>query len=117
MLAGMPRTAHAGEGLMEPPPRNRELEQLVIDVLRTTADDSPDRHAAWQVYADWLLGHGEPVGEWLAASLRADDRGEAAAPIRARLHEIAAATRFRLVQGFHRPGISGRPLLICHTMQ
>jgi hypothetical protein len=78
-------------------PRNRELEHMLIDVLRSTSVESPDRHEAWQVYADWLLGLGEPVGEWLAASLRADDRGEAAAPIRAALHEIEAACRFRLV--------------------
>jgi hypothetical protein len=78
-------------------PRNRELEHMLIDVLRSTPDDSPDRHEAWQVYADWLLGLGEPVGEWLAASLRADDGGEAAAPIRAALHEVEAACRFRLV--------------------
>lgn len=78
-------------------PRNRELEHMLIDVLRSTPVESADRHEAWQVYADWLLGLGEPVGEWLAASLRADDRGEAAAPIRAALHEIEAACRFRLV--------------------
>lgn len=70
---------------------------MLIDVLRSTPVESPDRHEAWQVYADWLLGLGEPVGEWLAASLRADDGGEAAAPIRAALHEIEAACRFRLV--------------------
>lgn len=70
---------------------------MLIDVLRSTPVDSPDRHEAWQVYADWLLGLGEPVGEWLAASLRADDGGEAAAPIRAALHEVEAACRFRLV--------------------
>jgi hypothetical protein len=78
-------------------PRNRELEHMLIDVLRSTPVESPDRHEAWQVYADWLLGLGEPVGEWLAASLRADDGSEAAAPIRAALHEIEAACRFRLV--------------------
>jgi hypothetical protein len=78
-------------------PRNRELEHMLVDVLRSTPVESPDRHEAWQVYADWLLGLGEPVGEWLAASLRADDGGEAAAPIRAALHEIEAACRFRLV--------------------
>jgi hypothetical protein len=78
-------------------PRNRELEHMLIDVLRSTPVESADRHEAWQVYADWLLGLGEPVGEWLAASLRADDGGEAAAPIRAALHEIEAACRFRLV--------------------
>jgi hypothetical protein len=78
-------------------PRNRELEHMLIDVMRSTPVESPDRHEAWQVYADWLLGLGEPVGEWLAASLRADDGGEAAAPIRAALHEIEAACRFRLV--------------------
>lgn len=78
-------------------PRNRELEHMLIDVLRSTSVESLDRHEAWQVYADWLLGLGEPVGEWLAASLRADDGGEAAAPIRAALHEIEAACRFRLV--------------------
>jgi hypothetical protein len=78
-------------------PRNRELEHMLIDVLRSTPDAAPDRHEAWQVYADWLLGLGEPVGEWLAASLRADDGGDAAAPIRAALHEVEAACRFRLV--------------------
>jgi hypothetical protein len=78
-------------------PRNRELEHMLIDALRSTPVESPDRHEAWQVYADWLLGLGEPVGEWLAASLRADDGGEAAAPVRAALHEIEAACRFRLV--------------------
>jgi hypothetical protein len=78
-------------------PRNRELEHMLIDVLRSTPVESADRQEAWQVYADWLLALGEPVGEWLAASLRADDRGEAAAPIRAALHEIEAACRFRLV--------------------
>jgi hypothetical protein len=78
-------------------PRNRELEHMLVDVLRSTPVESPDRHEAWQVYADWLLGLGEPVGEWLAASLRADDGGDAAAPIRAALHEIEAACRFRLV--------------------
>lgn len=78
-------------------PRNRELEHMLIEVLRSTPDDSPERHEAWQVYADWLLGLGEPVGEWLAASLRADEGGEAAAPIRAALHEFELASRFRLV--------------------
>ena len=70
---------------------------MLIDVLRSTPVDSPERHEAWQVYADWLLGLGEPVGEWLAASLRADDGGDAAAPIRAALHEFEVASRFRLV--------------------
>jgi hypothetical protein len=78
-------------------PRNRELEHMLIDVLRSTPVESSDRQEAWQVYADWLLALGEPVGEWLAASLRADDGGEAAAPIRAALHEIEVACRFRLV--------------------
>jgi hypothetical protein len=82
---------------MEAPPRNRELERLVVDVLRTTEFGSPARHEAWQVYADWLLELGEPVGEWLAASLRADDSSDAAAPVRARLHEIERACSFRLV--------------------
>lgn len=82
---------------MDRPPRNRELERLIIDVLRATEVGSGERHEAWQVYADWLLELGEPVGEWLAASLRADDGGDAAAPVRARLHEIERACSFRLV--------------------
>jgi hypothetical protein len=81
---------------MSGPPRNPELERMLIDVLRAS-DSVADRAEAWAVYADWLLGVGEPVGEWLAASLRADDETEAAAPIRAQLGEIEAATRFRLV--------------------
>lgn len=79
------------------PPRNPELEGIVIEALRTTAVDSPARREAWEVYADWLLSHGEPVGEWLAASLRADAGGEVAAPVQARLGTIERATRFRLV--------------------
>lgn len=82
---------------MHRPPRNLELERLVIDVLRSDDADAAERHAAWEVYADWLLGLGEPVGEWLAASLRADDDGDAAAPIRAQLGDIERACRFRLV--------------------
>jgi hypothetical protein len=80
------------------PPRNRELERLVIDVVRATDVGSADHHnEAWQVYADWLLSLGEPVGEWLAVSLRADDASDAAAPVRAKLHEIERACSFRLV--------------------
>lgn len=82
---------------MDRPPRNRELERLVIDVVRATEVGSAERHEAWQVYADWLLSVGEPVGEWLAVSLGADDAGDAAAPIRATLHEIERACSFRLV--------------------
>lgn len=82
---------------MDRPPRNRELERLVIDVLRATNVAALERHEAWQVYADWLLELGEPVGEWLAASLRADDVGDAAAPVRAKLDEIERACSFRLV--------------------
>lgn len=83
--------------LVDRPPRNRELERLVIDALCSTEVGSPERHEAWQVYADWLLSVGEPVGEWLAVSLGADDASEAAAPIRAALHEIERACSFRLV--------------------
>ena len=82
---------------MSRPPRNIELEHLVIDTLRSTSEDAPERQAAWEVYADWLLSRGEPVGEWLAASVRADAGGSAGAPVRARLGEIERATRFRLV--------------------
>jgi hypothetical protein len=79
------------------PPRNRELERLVIDAVRATSVGSSERHEAWQVYADWLLSLGEPVGEWLAVSLRADDASDAAAPVRAALDEIERACSFRLV--------------------
>jgi hypothetical protein len=79
------------------PPRNRELERLVIDAVRASEVGSPARHEAWQVYADWLLSLGEPVGEWLAVSLRADDQSDAAAPVRAALDEIERACSFRLV--------------------
>lgn len=82
---------------MDRPPRNRELERLVIDALRATPVGSPERCDAWQVYADWLLSLGEPVGEWLAVSLRADDASDATAPIRAALDEIERACSFRLV--------------------
>jgi hypothetical protein len=79
------------------PPRNRELERLVIDAVRATDVGAPERHEAWQVYADWLLSLGEPVGEWLAVSLGADDASDAAAPVRAALDEIERACSFRLV--------------------
>lgn len=79
------------------PPRNPELEGIVIEALRSTPVDSPARREAWEVYADWLLSCGEPVGEWLAVSLRADAAGEVAAPVQARLGEIERATRFRLI--------------------
>lgn len=83
--------------LVDRPPRNRELERLVIDTMRTTDVGAPERHEAWQVYADWLLSLGEPVGEWLAVSLGADDASDAAAPVRAALDEIERACSFRLV--------------------
>lgn len=82
---------------MDRPPRNREIERLVIDTMRATDVDSVESHEAWQVYADWLLSVGEPVGEWLAASLRADDASDAATPVRAALHEFERACSFRLV--------------------
>ena len=69
----------------------------MIDAVRATSVGSPERHEAWQVYADWLLSLGEPVGEWLAVSLRADDASDAAAPVRAALDEIERACSFRLV--------------------
>ena len=79
------------------PPRNPELEGIVIEALRTTEVGSPARREAWAVYADWLLSRGEPVGEWLAASLHFDAGDGVAAPVRARLGDIERATRFRLV--------------------
>jgi hypothetical protein len=83
--------------LVDRPPRNRELERLVIDAVRASEVGSPARDEAWQVYADWLLSLGEPVGEWLAVSLRADDQSDAAAPVRAALDQIERACSFRLV--------------------
>lgn len=94
-----PDLRQAGEWMGQPP-RNIELERLVIDALRAEGEgeyESVARAEAWAVYADWLLSVGEPVGEWLAASLRADVAGDAAAPVRARLSDIESQTRFRLV--------------------
>lgn len=98
--AGLPM--HAGLGTptnhaVDAPPRNRELERLVVDVLRATEVGAQARQEAWQVYADWLLSLGEPVGEWLAVSLRADDASDAVTEVRAKLDEIERACSFRLV--------------------
>ena len=88
--------------VVDRPPRNPELERLVVDVLRSTPEPGAGpgaqaRAEGWQVYADWLLSLGEPVGEWLAASLRADESSDAVAPIRAKLDAIERACSFRLV--------------------
>jgi uncharacterized protein (TIGR02996 family) len=67
--------------------RNPELEQTIL------AD--PDNEAAYQVYADWLQGEGDPRGELTALQV-ALARGEDA-ELRAREQALIQANRQRLL--------------------
>jgi uncharacterized protein (TIGR02996 family) len=60
--------------------RNPELEALIIA--------KPEDREAHQVYADWLIGEGDPLGELVATSLAAEKESKKARQLKVRARKL-----------------------------
>lgn len=71
----------------EPLAEPLELLAMLRDELRARSLDQAPSCPSWRVYADWLLEHGDPRGEWLALALAPELHAEHERLAEVHMHE------------------------------